>query len=191
MGRIFEVDGPHHSLSEYKYYDAYRDAIAADENFETIRFTVETIKADNTDFEALIGRKIYQNFKNNFDKNIKEHLAEYSLIFIPLAVARVQKTILEFLLVHPELFKKEKIEIAIVERDLPCGAIAIKSLQDLFFNINEILEDKDKLPLPEISLKIFENSKWVIDTKLHLQASVKDESFSFKISLTSYLIIPF
>jgi ATP-dependent DNA helicase RecQ len=177
VGRIFEVDGPRHSLSEYKYYDAYRDAIAEDEDFETIRFTVETIRADNTDFEKLIGRRIYQNFKNNFVKDIKAHLAEYSLIFIPLAVARVQKTILEFLLVHPELFKKEKIEIAIVERDLPCGAIAIKSLQDLFFNINAILDDKDKLPLPEISLTVFENSKWVIDSKLHLQASVKDESF--------------
>lgn len=177
VGRIFEVDGSHHSLSEYKYYDAYRDAIAEDENFETIRFTVETIKADNTDFEALIGRKIYQNFKNNFEKNIKKHLAEYSLIFIPLAVARVQKTILELLLVHPELFKKEKIEMAIIERDLPCGAIAIKSLQELFYNINAILDDKDKLLLPEISITIFENSKWVIDNKLHLQASVKDESF--------------
>jgi ATP-dependent DNA helicase RecQ len=177
VARIFEVDGPHHSLSEYKYYDAYRDAIAEDENFETIRYTVETIRADNTDFEALIGRPIYQNFKNNFDKNIKEHLAEYSLIFIPLAVARVQKTILEFLLVHPELFKKEKIEIAIVERDLPCGAIAIKSLQDLFININAILNYKDKLSLPEISLTVFENSKWVIDRKLHLQANIKDEPF--------------
>ncbi len=177
VGRIFEVDGPHHSLSEYKYYDAYRDAIAEDEDFEKIRSTVETIRADNTDFEALIGRKIYQNFKNNFAKDIKAHLAEYSLLFIPLAVARVQKTILELLLVHPELFKEEKIEIAIIERDLPCGAIAIKSLQELFFNINAILDDGDKLLLPEISLTIFENSKWVIDNKLHLQASVKDESF--------------
>jgi ATP-dependent DNA helicase RecQ len=177
VGRIFEVDGSHHSLSEYKYYDAYRDAIADDENFETIRFTVDNIRADNTDFEALIGRKIYQNFKNNFEKNIKDHLAEYSLLFIPLAVARVQKTILELLLVHPELFKEEKIAIAIIERDLPCGAIAIKSLQELFFNINAILDEKDKLLLPEISLTIFENSKWVIDNKLHLQANVKDESF--------------
>lgn len=177
VGRIFEVDGSHHSLSEYKYYDAYRDAIAEDENFETIRFTVETIKADNTDFEALIGRKIYQNFKKNFEKNIKEHLAEYSLIFIPFAVARVQKTVLEFLLVHPELFNKERIEIAIIERDMPCGAIAIKSLEELFFNINAILDDKDKLLLPEISLTVFENSKWVIDKKLHLQKRVEDESF--------------
>lgn len=177
VGRIFEVDGSHHSLSEYKYYDAYRDAIAEDENFETIRFTVETIKQDNTDFEKLIGRKIYQYFKGNFEKNIKEHLAEYSLLFIPFAVSRVQKTVLEFLLVHPELFNKEKIEIAIIERDLPCGAIAIKSLQELFFNINSILDENDRLLLPEISLTVFENSKWVIDRKLHLQASVKDESF--------------
>ena len=176
-GRIFEVDGSHHSLSEYRYYDAYRDAIAADENFETIRFTVESIKEDKPDFEALIGRKIYQNFKNNFERDITNHLADYSLIFIPIAVARIQKTVLEFLLVHPEIFKKEKIKVAIIERDLPCGAIAIKSLQDLFLNINAILNDSDKLQLPEIELTIFENSKWVIDTELHLKANRQDENF--------------
>ena len=177
VGRIFEVDGSHHSLSEYKYYDAYRDAISEDENFETIRFTIEAIKADNTDYETLLGRKVYQNLKNNFEKNIKEHLSEYTLLFIPIAVARIQKTILELLLVHPELFKQEKIEIAIIERDLPCGAIAIKSLQELFLNINAILDEKDKLILPEISLTIFENSKWVLDNKLHLNSNIKDEGF--------------
>lgn len=177
VGRIFEVDGSHHSLSEYRYYDAYRDAIAEDENFETIRFTVDSIKEDKLDFEALIGRKIYQNFKSNFEKDITKHLADYSLIFIPIAVARIQKTILELLIVHPELFKKEKIKVAIVERDLPCGAIAIKSLQDLFLNINAILNDCDKLLLPEIELTIFENSKWVIDAELHLQANRQDENF--------------
>lgn len=177
IGRIFEVDGPHHSLSEYRYYDSYRDAIAEDENFETIRFSVETIKEDRTDFEKLIGRKIYQNFKNNFEKDIKEHLVEYSLIFIPLAVARIKKTILEFLLVHSELFKNEKIHIAIIERDFPCGAIAVKSIQELFININAILKDNDKLYLPEIELTIFENSKWSIDDRLHLKANKQDETF--------------
>ena len=177
IGRIFEVDGAHHSHSEYKYYDDYRDAIAENENFETIRFTSDFIIGDNTNFETLIGRNIYQIFKRNFDKNIEEHLTTYSLLFIPFAIARIQKTIIEYFLVHPELFNNKKIEIAIIERDLPCGAIAINSLQDLFFNINEILEDADKLRLPEISLTIFENSKWVINRKLHLQANVKDETF--------------
>jgi len=177
FGRIFEIDGSHHSLSEYRYYDAYRDAIAENENFETLRFPIETIKADKTDFEELIGRKIYQHFKNNYGKEIKEHLADYSLIFIPIAVARVQKTLIEFFLAHQELFKKDIIEIGIIERDLPCGAIAINGLRELFFNLNALLDDKDKLILPEISLTIFETSKYVIDSKLHLKERIADETY--------------
>lgn len=176
-GRIFEVDGPHHRLSEYKYYDAYRDAISEDENFETIRFPVESIQDDNTEIESLIGRKIYQNFKKNFDREVSKYLKEYTLLFVPIAVARIQKTIIELLLVQPNLFEKEKIKVAIIERDLPCGAIAIKSLQELFLNINAILEERDKLHLPIIELTIFENSKWVIDKKLHLNAKTENKTF--------------
>lgn len=175
-GVIFEYDGSHHKINSYKYYDAYRDDAADQKDFDTLRQPSDKVELDQSIIDQF-KKDIFKILKNNFEKNIKEHLAEYSLLFIPLAIARVQKTILEFLLTHPELFKKEKIEIAIIERDLPCGAIAIKSLQELFFNINAILDDKDKLHLPEISLTIFENSKWVIDSKLHLQASVKDESF--------------
>jgi len=177
VGRIFEVDGPHHSLSEYRYYDTYRDAIAENENFETIRFSVENIKEDKADFEDLIGRKIYQHFKNNFEKNITENLGVYSLIFIPISVARIQKAIIEVLLVHPEYFEKEKLRIAIIERDLPCGALAVKSLLDLLININAILDDNDKLQLPEIEVIVFENSKWVLDAKLHLDAIKQDENY--------------
>ncbi|TAE21144.1 MAG: ATP-dependent DNA helicase RecQ [Cytophagales bacterium] len=101
----------------------------------------------------------------------------YSLLFIPLAVARVQKTLLEFLLAHPELFRKEKIEIAIIERDLPCGAIAVESLQELFVNLNALLNDSDRLPLPEISLTVFETPKWVFKPGLHRNARMQDENF--------------
>ena len=177
VGRIFEVDGPHHSLSEYRFYDAYRDAIAEKENFETIRFTKEIIAEDKTDFESLFGRPIYQNFKKNFYRTSQEYLEEYSLVFIPLAVARIQKTLIEYLIVHPEFFKMETISIAIIERDLPCGAIAIESLQELFGNINEILEDKDKLILPKIVLTVFENTKWVINYKDYLKVNKQNEHF--------------
>ena len=177
VGRIFEVDGPHHSLSEYRYYDTYRDAIAEEENFETIRFSTERIREDNTDFEALIGRKIYRHLKNNYNRDIKEHLTEYSLIFIPISVARIHKTIIEYFLVHEDFLKKEKIKVAIIERDLPCGAIAMKTLKELFLNINSILKDSEKINLPEIELTIFETSKWVLNKELHLNARIEDESF--------------
>ena len=176
-GQIFEVDGPHHSLAEYRSYDKYRDSLAETENFETIRLTEEIIAEDKTDFESLFERPIYQNFKKNFDRNSQEYLEEYSLIFIPLAVARIQKTLIEYLLVNPDFFKMETIRIAIIERDLPCGAIAIETLQELFGNINEILEDKDKLILPKIVLTVFENTKWVLDYKEYLEVNIQDENF--------------
>ena len=176
-GQIFEVDGPHHSLAEYRSYDKYRDSLAETENFETIRLTEEIIAVDKTDFESLFERPIYQNFKKNFDRNSQEYLEEYSLIFIPLAVARIQKALIEYLLVNPDFFKMETIRIAIIERDLPCGAIAIETLQELFGNINEILEDKDKLILPKIVLTVFENTKWVVDYKEYLEVNIQDENF--------------
>lgn len=177
-GRIFEVDGhKSHYLSEGIYYDKYRDAIAEEEDFTTIRETVVTIREDITDFENLIGRIIYQNFQKNFEKKDKELLPEYSLIFIPLAVARIQKTLIEYFLKHTEIFEKEKIEIAIIERDFPCGALAVQILKDLFENINALLEVEDKLVLPEISLTIFDNENWVYNKDLHLNAKIENEAY--------------
>ena len=177
MSRIFEVDGPHHSSPSYAFYDAYRDAISEHENFETIRFTQDTISRNETNYDTLIERKLYRNFKKNFNRKREDYLKGYSLIFIPLAVARVQKTIIEIFLAKPHLFNNEKLTIAIIERDLPCGALAIKSLKELFSNINAILEDNDQLHLPEIELVVFENKKWVINRKLHLNVRIENETF--------------
>lgn len=173
-GVIFEFDGLHHKIKAYKYYDKYRDDAADEMDFETLRQPSDEVVLDKS-ITNQFKTEIFSIYERNFLKNVKECLVEYSLLFIPLAVARIQKTVIEYLLYHPEIFNKSIIEMAIVERDLPCGAMAIKSLQELFFHINAMLEDKDKLVLPEISLTVFENPKWVIDSRLHLQAKIGDE----------------
>lgn len=175
-GIIFEYDGQHHKLQSFKYYDRYRDNAAEKEGFETLR-QVSGEKMLNKGIENQFKKEIFTLFKKNYEKSISEHLIEYSLIFIPLAIARIKKTLIEFLLVHEDFFKKQTIKIAIIERDLPCGAIAVQCLKDLFTNINELLEDKDKLHLPNIELTIFENSDWVINKKLHLNAKLEDETY--------------
>src|SRR5690606_8432989 len=71
--------------------------------------------------------------------------------------------------------EKERLSIAIIERDFPCGAIAIDTLNELFVNINKLLEIEDQLVLPPIDLTIYENSKFVIDPTLHLNAETRDE----------------
>ena len=175
QGVIFEYDGQHHKAMSYKYYDLYRDSVADESDFETLRQPAEKIELDQTIINYFKSN-IFQIFKNNFEKDITEFLPIYSLVFIPLAIARIQKTLLEFLLVHVEFFEKEKITIAIIERDLPCGAVAVRSLQELFENINALLDNNDKLSLPEIELTIFETSKWVLNGKLHLNENVQNEN---------------
>ncbi len=181
-GVIFEFDGPHHQLRTVKFYDEYRDKEAKENKFETLRQSCGEVGI-NLKVEEQLNSEHFDAFKVNYKRNVKDYLEEYYLLFIPLAVARVQKTIIEFLLKNPDEFKKEEIKIAIIERDLPCGAIAIKSLQEFFENINELLEDEDKLILPKISLTIFENKNWVTDKfkKIHLDAVIADETY-FKLT---------
>jgi ATP-dependent DNA helicase RecQ len=159
--------------------------VADENNFETLRQSYDTVVL-NPNIENQFRNEIFEIFKANYNREIKNYLSEYYLLFIPLAVARIQKTILEFLIANPNEFEKEEIIIAIIERDLPCGAIAIKSLQSFFDNINEILEEEDKLLLPIINLTIFENKKWVTDNRIHLNASIKNEEY-FK--LTTFDIV--
>lgn len=173
-GVIFEFDGKHHKLKSYMLYDAYRDAVAEDGGFETLRQPSELLELD-TKIENQFRGEIFRVFKKNFEREVD--LAEYSILFIPLAAARIQKTLLEFFLSKPEELTKPEISIAIIERDLPCGAIAVKGFQQLFDNINELLEEHERLKLPEIKLAIFANDKWVYDEALHLAANLQTNEF--------------
>lgn len=175
--RIFEIDGPHHLLDEYVFYDTNRDLAANEVNAETFRFTKNEINANEIPYEKLFSEELYKIFEKNFNRKVSDFLEEYSLVFIPFAVARIQKTLIEYFIANPEVFSKKSLQIAIIERDFPCAALAIKSLEEFFININAILEEQDKLPLPKIELSIFENEKWVINQKLHCGYIPKNETF--------------
>jgi ATP-dependent DNA helicase RecQ len=175
--RVFEVDGPHHLLKEYVYYDHIRDVSTNEEDIETFRFVKEDIQKNKIKYEELINKDVYLIFEKNYNRKIKEFLTEYTLIFTPLGVSRIQKTIIELFIQKEHLLKKEKLIIGIIERDLPCGALAIKSMEDYFKNINNLLSDKDKLQLPKIELAIFNDTDWVIDSKLHCGIELKNQEY--------------
>ena len=108
--RIFEVDGPHHLLYEYVHYDITRDIAAEEVDAKTYRFTKENITPGLIPFETLISRDIYSIFEKNFNREHTDFLEEYSLIFIPLAVARIQKAIIEHFIAKPNLFEKDALQ---------------------------------------------------------------------------------
>ena len=175
--RIFEIDGPHHLLDEYVFYDTNRDLAASEVNAETFRFTQNEINANEIPYDRLFSEDLYKIFEKNFNRISSDYLEEYSLIYIPFAVARIQKTIIDHFIANKDLLKRETLQIAIIERDLPCGALAINSLEEIISNLNALLENKDKLQIPKIELSIFENEKWVINQKLHCGYKPKNKTY--------------
>ena len=175
--RIFEVDGPHHLQNEFVQYDYSRDIAAAEVGAETCRFTKRDIIFNEVKFEKLIEADIYKIFEKNYNRDHSKDLEEYTLLLVPIAVARIQKTIIEYLNLNPHLFEQEKLQIAIIERDIPGAALAIKSLQEYFININAILEQDDQLILPQIELSIFQEQKWIFDDRINCGFEIKSEHF--------------
>ena len=102
-GKIFEVDGVHHTYSDYQYYDQYRDDAAEAVAFETLRFSEGQINAGKINFERLLDENEYKIFEKNYLRKIEDFKTEYALLFIPLAVARIQKTMIEYLLGNESL----------------------------------------------------------------------------------------
>jgi hypothetical protein len=174
-GLIFEVDGPHHNLREYQLYDTLRDRLAYENYYETLRFSDCEINPSKGGIEELATHPAFTYYAKNLKRNIRECLLQYSLIYIPLSVARIEKTVIEIFHQKPELLSREKIKLAVIERDFPCAAMAIEHLRQLNHHLNTLLE-AESLALPEIQLDIFrDNDDWSYSQEFHLGFQVKAE----------------
>lgn len=94
-----------------------------------------------------------------------------SLVLAPFAVARIQKIITQYFLAnYKSLEIKETIKIAILERDITCGRLAI----DDFLFLLDTLNDLAVAPVnfPKIELEVFCSEEFK-DSKLHLGHKVK------------------
>ncbi len=94
--------------------------------------------------------------------NSSEGLNALQYALSPIAVARIQKTVIEYLLSGKLNLNAEVWKIGAIERDVPCAYLAFQDLWQHFENLFA-LEGKN-LKLPEIKLSIyctdeFKNSK--------------------------------
>lgn len=170
---IIEVDGPHHFMRYQKYYDEYRDEVAELNGFSTLRLhKVSYPKEVKDDFIEAVGREHFHTYESNYELSIPENLKEYSLIYIPLAVARIQKTLIECFNARPELLEKDEIKLAVIERDLPCGAMAVQLFEEMVSHLNAILNEEQQLFLPPIDLHVFPEKNWSLDDAFHGDALI-------------------
>lgn len=92
------------------------------------------------------------------------------LIMTPIAVARIQKTIVEALITGRLSVDDPCWKVVVEEADVPCAALALEDLKQMFTNLVSLSQDYSDCVFPEIDLTVV-NSHFS-DSPLHLGAKV-------------------
>lgn len=190
-GFIFELDGvPYHSNIFQKLRDESRDQLTADSGWNTYR--LEELKdysfLQNWEQEVSLN-KYLTTIKRNSQKHITGKWKDtLQIVLSPLAIARIERTLLQALLSGAVNLASEKWKILVIERDVPCATIAISLLQKSFEKISAM--DGSNMKLPPIELTVV-STKEFADSKLHMknaiETSVPDEDFDFCIDISMLL----
>lgn len=93
----------------------------------------------------------------------------------PIGIARVQKTILEALICKKLSMQSDEWKVLVRERDVPCAALALEDLSQMFSHLAELTRDYRGLRMPKVDLTIIGSEKWA-DSPLHLGAEVRTEA---------------
>lgn len=181
-GLIIEIDGSQHQEAAQKKLDDLRDEAAIKANWE------KTVRIKTADFqnisEAIAPIKQFANngYFDSLQKNYQNPLYEQEsgldalqFALSPFAIARIQKTILQWLAAGHLSLNDQEWDIAIIERDVPAAFLAIEDLKRLFDNLLT-LEGKGR-KFPEIKLQVF-NTQEFRSCKLNNkhQSKIKDIS---------------
>ncbi|MCD8291953.1 MAG: DEAD/DEAH box helicase, partial [Prevotella sp.] len=165
-GFVVEIDGAsYHSNIFARHKDERRDLFTANNNWNTCRLT------ENKD-AAFVNNWINENtcveylrlVKENYGKKISGEWSEYlQIVLSPLAIARVEKVIIEAVITG-NLDITKKYNIAVIERDVPCAAMAVNNLFDCYEHLCYLAGTAIKRP--EISLQV-QSTKEFISSPLH------------------------
>lgn len=167
-GTIIEIDGFQHNQASQHNLDDQRDQAAIQCNWQPIRIKTSEWNLLRQKLQPLIqllNEDYFQILKLNYYKNLSgEWLDILQFVLSPIAISRVQKTIIELIMRGVLDLKAEKWNICIIERDVPCGHLATNDIEK-FLKYLFSLETKGK-KLPNITLIIYSTTEFV-NSKIH------------------------
>ncbi len=159
-GIIIEIDGPHHWENQNQIIlDQQRDTASVNVDwFNTLR--IETRNFDDIDnkFSELIElaqQLFFQTIRFNYQNPLyfdTDGLKALQLVLSPFAISRIQKVLIQYLLQSKLNLSAAVWKIAVIERDVPCAAIAIA---DLKLQLQNIFALQGKSFNPGIELTVF------------------------------------
>lgn len=96
-------------------------------------------------------------------------LDNLQLTHSPIAVAQLQKTIIEALLTVKLDINKNEWNVLVKENDVPCAALAFEDLKQMFNKLTSLSVDYDKMKFPLVNLEIIGTIDY-INSPLHLDS---------------------
>lgn len=110
------------------------------------------------------------------------------LRWVPIAVARLQKVVLEALICGKLRLDAQCWNVAVKEGDVPCAALAFAELREMFNHLAALSADYENLRFPEVELTVINQS--FADSPLHVgQCSVYSEISPAEAALQYDLVI--
>lgn len=164
-GFIIEIDGPQHTQALLE--DNNRDVDAKDALWETLRIKSGSEKADIEAAIKVLEKDSYLSRCKEINK--RTLTGEWSeilqIVLSPIAVSRLQSVIVDYLISNKNYQKENSVlKIGIIERDVPCGVLAIKDLSELALNLSNL--SVDTFSFPKIEFEIYSSNEF-INSPLH------------------------
>lgn len=171
-GFIFEVDGcQYHSNIVHRLRDELRDKVSSRAGWNTYR--LEDLKSTRfiSDWKREASSDRYFSIlKKNYEKTLSGSWRDtLQIVLSPLAVARVERMLLQSIITGELDTKKDCWNIVVVERDVPCAALAILHFSELYSKMVEL--DGSGERLPHINLTIVSTDAFA-SSPLHLKNNV-------------------
>ena len=164
-GCVVELDGvQYHSNEKNRLQDAQRAEVLEQSGWKCVRISDykqvgNELKALNNEYFVTVNRACKKGFTEDWKRSLQMTMS-------PLGVARVEKTILEALMTGKLNIEDAEWHILAIERDVPCAALAMRNLGQMFNNITSLSNDYRNLKFPTVHLDII-SSKEFTDSALH------------------------
>lgn len=125
--------------------------------FIETKFTSFGNNAQQNDFGSIV----FEN-KNADSNNLQ-------LMQSPVAIARLQKTIIEAILTEKLDIQLTEWNVLVKENDVPCAALAFEDLKQMFQNLTALSVNFDTMEFPKVNLAIIGSEEY-LDSPLHLES---------------------
>ena len=113
-----------------------------------------------SEYVAMVNNVYAKKFDADWVKNLQ-------LVLSPVAVARLEKTILEALMTGKLDINASKWKVLAIEHDVPCAALAFEDLKGMFNHLTQLSVEYSNLQFPKIDLTIISTEEFA-QSDLHL-----------------------